>query len=293
MATPALAEQERVAAEQFHAAGLPARELLAAAHVGARLVADPVGSSQLGGRPRMPADWSWPEWKGRPLQYLARIDLRELSSVLSEDGRHGLPASGQLHLMADALAEGWGFDPAHRGSFSALIVGPEQVTVDHATPPDIDDEGYRIELELPVRPVRPAVELVLPDPIEDEVRALLDDAQFDAYAWQVRDEIDDQLFDGAPHHRLFGRPDVVQNPMELECQLASNGVYVGGPQGYASPEAAKLAPGAADWCLLAQIDSDDELGLMWGDVGRIYWWVRHEDAAMGRVDRCWGILQCG
>jgi uncharacterized protein YwqG len=244
----------------------------------------------------MPAGWSWPEWNARPLQYLARIDLEELSNVLSETERHGLPATGQLHLMADSLGQAWGFDPSDRGSFSAEIV-PNERTVDYETPTGIEDQGYCIELELPIHRVTPVAELVLPDPIEglssSWVRALLDDEQFDAYCWRVREEIDTELFDSAPRHRLFGPPDVIQNPMELECQLASNGVYVGTAEEYTTPRAKQLAAGASDWCLLAQIDSDEDLGLMWEDVGRIYWWLRHQDASAGRVDRCWGILQCG
>ena len=205
MAVPALDDQQRVASERLQAAGLPASELLAMAQIGARLVPDPAGATQLGGRPTMPLGWSWPEWNGRPLQYLARVDLKELSSVLSEADRHGLPAAaGQLHLLADPFGEGWGFDPADAGSFSAAIVAEDEQTVDYETPTGIEHEGYSMELELPVRVVRPVAELVLPDPSEDEMRALLDRAQFDAY-WDLREELDAELFGDAPQHRLLER----------------------------------------------------------------------------------------
>lgn len=130
MTTPTVDEQRRLAVERLDAAGLPTADLLAAASLAARLVGEPGGASQLGGRPRMPAGWSWPQWEGRPLQYLARVDLHELSCVLRESGRQGPPASGQLHLMADAVGEGWGFDPAHRGSFWASIVDDRAITVE-------------------------------------------------------------------------------------------------------------------------------------------------------------------
>ena|SRR5213083_1268393 len=58
--------------------------------------------------------------------------------------------------------------------------------------------------------------------------------------------------DEAPWHRMFGRPDLVQNPMQLECQLAANGINVGDGQGYRHPRAAELAPGAEDWLLPPQ-----------------------------------------
>jgi uncharacterized protein YwqG len=33
------------------------------------------------------------------------------------------------------------------------------------------------------------------------------------------------------------------------------------------------------WAPLAQIDSDREAGMMWGDVGTLYWLMRPEDLA--------------
>lgn len=284
-------EQKRLITQRLQAAGLPVADLLATARMGARLVAG-AGASQLGGRPRMPVDWSWPEWNGRPLQYLARIDLEELSSVLSVTDRHGLPATGQLHLMADALGAGWGFDPAHAGSFSATIVVEErQPVVDYQTPTGIEDEGYPIELEVPVRFVSPVAELVLADPEAEDISGLLDNAVWGDDYREVRRQIDTELFGESPHHRLFGRPDTVQGDMELGCQLVSNGVYLGTAEAHKTPQAKQLAPGASDWRLLAQLEYDDDLGLMWEDLGRVYWWVRRQDAAAGRPDRCWGILQ--
>lgn len=91
---------------------------------------------------------------------------------------------------------------------------------------------------------------------------------------------------------MFGWPDLVQNPMQLECQLTSSGIYTGNPAGYRHPRAAELAPGAADWLLLLQLDSDDEIGWMWGDVGTIYYWIRRQDLAAARFDQVWMIFQC-
>jgi len=93
-------------------------------------------------------------------------------------------------------------------------------------------------------------------------------------------------------HRLLGHPDPVQGDMQLECQLASNGIYCGNASGYGDPRVPTLRPGAADWRLLLQIDSDDAAGMMWGDVGRIYYWMHTEDLAAHRFDRAWLILQC-
>ena len=52
-------------------------------------------------------------------------------------------------------------------------------------------------------------------------------------------------------------------------------------------------PERADgWQLVLQIDSDTEVGMEWGDVGRLYVCARKEDVAAGRFDRCWTVMQC-
>ena len=82
--------------------------------------------------------------------------------------------------------------------------------------------------------------------------------------------------------------------MELECQLASNGVYCGNSEGYQSRQAKVLEQGAADWRLLLQIDTDEEgPGWMWGDVGRLYFWLTRQDLTSLRFDNVWLIFQCG
>ena len=95
------------------------------------------------------------------------------------------------------------------------------------------------------------------------------------------------------HHRLLGHPQLIQNPMELECQLASNGIYCGGASRFQEAEAKALEPGAVDWRLLLQIDTDEDgPEWMWGDVGRIYFWIKRQDLASLRFTDAWLIFQC-
>ena len=90
----------------------------------------------------------------------------------------------------------------------------------------------------------------------------------------------------------FGWPDLVQNSMQLDCQLAFSGIDLRSDAGYDDPRAAQLAGGAADWMLLLQVDTDDEAGWMWGDCGTLYYWIRRPDLLAGRFDRVWMIFQC-
>ena len=93
-------------------------------------------------------------------------------------------------------------------------------------------------------------------------------------------------------HQLLGHPREIQGEMQLECQLASNGVYCGNPEGYQNPLVRELEPGASQWTLLFQCDSDDQAGWMWGDVGRLYFWITESDLISRRFDNVWMVLQC-
>jgi len=95
-----------------------------------------------------------------------------------------------------------------------------------------------------------------------------------------------------PRHRLGGHADCVQGPMELDCQLVTNGHYLGNSTCFEDPRSKILAAGALDWRLSLQIDSDDNAGTMWGDYGRIYYWIREGDLRAHEFDKCWLILQC-
>ncbi len=43
---------------------------------------------------------------------------------------------------------------------------------------------------------------------------------------------------------------------------------------------------------MLQVDSDDEAGMMWGDAGMLYYWIRDDDLAARRFDRAWCVMQC-
>jgi uncharacterized protein YwqG len=95
-------------------------------------------------------------------------------------------------------------------------------------------------------------------------------------------------------HRLLGHPQSAQGDMDRECQLASNGINCGSGLHFDDENVKALEPGEVDWRLLLQIDTDEEgPGWMWGDVGRIYFWVKKQDLTALRFDDAWLILQCG
>jgi uncharacterized protein YwqG len=130
---------------------------------------------------------------------------------------------------------------------------------------------------------------VFPSCLSEPVHKLrLTDEEFDEY--------DNQLnapFHGKPKHQVAGFPSPVQqDDMELECQLVTNGLYCGDASGYEDPRADELKSGVGNWRLLLQLDEDDELDMMWGDSGIIYYWVEEDKAQKGDFSNVWLVLQC-
>jgi uncharacterized protein YwqG len=196
-----------------------------------------------------------------------------------------MPKSGQLSFFYDPEQSTGGFDPADRGSWCVVFVDENTKTEPRVPPSSSTDHPILPRKSLGIVPARslPSYERL------GGYDAPMDEAEFDKL-WAYLDQADE---DARPRHQLFGQPYPIQNDdMELECQLASNGVYVGGPEGYADPRRPQLEPGAADWDLLFQLDSDEDAGMMWGDVGMLYFWVRRQDAERADFSNVWMVLQC-
>lgn len=253
-------------------------------------------ASQLGGTPAMPEGLAWPEWRGRPLSFLAGIRLDEVAS-LDEDSV--LPSEGTLFFFRDSAAvgvaaggeafddeAGWGFDPADAGSSCVLYVPSDNLV--RRDPP----AGIPAQAVLPARSVEPRRRLTLV-PWE----SFFDDSSdqdIDAY-FELQEAVDTAhgLTEYSPNHQLLGQPDQVQGDMRLECQLVTNGLYCGDETGYEDPRAIGLEPGAADWRLLFQLGTDEDgLRVMWGDMGKLYFWIRRQDLEARRFEATWTILQC-
>ena len=250
----------------------------------------PVGTSKMGGLPDLPEDAAWfrnPE-TDIPLSFVAQVNLAEAASF---DREHRLPERGMLYFFYDCSADGmpWGFDPKD-GSGRAVYYydGDLSQLSRREAPEDLerDDNGtvfgaarmcFGAEMELPSPESDLANDLDLPD----------DDDTQDAY-WEWLDEREEELC-----NKLLGHADPVQSGMELECEYVTNQIYCGTPEGYQLAKSRGLDKNAARWNLLMQVDSNEEIGMMWGDMGRLYFWITGEDFAERRFDRCWLILQCG
>ena len=233
--------------------------------------------SKLGGSPSLPPGVEWPSWKGTPLAFLAQIDLSELPRPIPMDD---WPSDGILYFFYHPEQETWGFDPDDRGSWRVLYSPSQASPPPRALGLDPAFPEHFLRLE-PIRSLPATERLDLPsEEISDE-------------AFDCAEELKKAPFDGEPQHQMGGYPNPVQSDsMELESQLASNGVYCGGP-GQDDPRVADLESGAGEWKLLLQIDTDEVADMMWGDSGMIYFWIRASDLKNKDFSNVWMILQCG
>lgn len=217
------------------------------------------GRSRLGGVPDMAG--AWPRYKGNALCSVAQLNLVELRAA---GGPDWLPDAGRLLFFYDLEEWSWGLDPQDAGSFVVLHeVEPAAAAVE---PDDLSEEA-----KFPAYPVTFAPHASYPsiERIELDWRRL--NTASEAALWAALKP----LTALSPTHQIGGFPTPVQDDgMELQCQ--------------------GLAPGGQleDWRLLLQLDTDDAAGMMWGDVGSLYFWVREQDARAGDFSKVWMILQC-
>lgn len=244
-----------------------AGQTAAAARLAIRLTRGEGGASRLGGHPTVPAGFAWPSWRGEELTLLAQVRLDELPES-------PLPRSGTLLVFYAVAAAPSGLDPADGGGCQVVFV---------------EDEAAELREHpgaLPELPVVPSPELMLPleTPVESPEPAQL-------AAWvRLRERVAElqgvELAERAGSylalHRLLGHPDTLAEGMELEAQLVANGIDLNTGERYFHPRIGELESGAADWRLLFQLSTDDELGVAFGWYGRLYVWIRDEDLRAGR-----------
>ncbi len=230
--------------------------------------------SYLGGLPALPPGVEWPMRKSRPLTFLASLDLEE---VATSDMIPWLPREGRLMFFYDVEDQPWGFDPGDRDGFAVIF----------AT--DAGEEPEAPAAVLPKLFVDCINVVSLPDPQRfEDFDISMHEVDIETFLNGYGDWIAEEF-----SHQVGGYPRPIQNDsMELESQLASNGIDCGSGDGFESAEGKKLAPGARDWRLLLEFDTDDDLGVMWGDAGKLYFWVKEKDARNGDFSGTWTVLQC-
>lgn len=246
-----------------------------------------LGRSHFGGLPELPIGDEAVEYpyfecstyeddtvKPRPLHFLAQIDCSELAAF---DKSGLLPRTGTLLFFYQCESNIWGFDPKDRGCARVIYYEGEGKKV---TPP----ENISVFPEMGIR-FSPETSY----PSYEHLELLIGENGFysEEYDRAFNTLSSDQ---DCALHKMTGWADPIQNLPEPECELISRGFYLG--EGYPKlPDCEKLFRESLDeWMLLLQLESLSEP--MFGDCGRIYFYIRREDLAARNFDRVWLLLQC-
>jgi uncharacterized protein YwqG len=237
-----------------------------------------IGASRIGGVPDVPPDFKWPERSATPQSFVAQIYLDEAHPY---DTHGALPARGMLWFFYDAKQETYGADPADRGGWSVLYTedysGLQRIAAPAKLPTESQFKACTVSFASEVTLSQsPRLDVSNFDWTDDEVK------KYETLLSTFPTPEDH----GTVHHQLLGHPQTIQDDMRLECQLASHGV-----KDIKDPRANELSKGAEDWQLLLQIDTDQDIGMNWGDNGMIYYWLKASDLKKSDFDDAWLVLQ--
>jgi uncharacterized protein YwqG len=247
-----------------------------------------VGSSKSGGYPDLPSAETWPTWKGIPLAFVVQINLAEVHSLLPTSL---LPPAGLLSFFFDADHVPVGYDPAWRGGWRVLFTEEGETLERIPTPPDLYEKAptwMPPGNHYPASAIQFVLEMTLPPFDFPEIETLgLNQKEQNSYL-EILSQLEERL--SAPLHRLLGYPDALQGDMQLMCELASRGYFLG----KGLPDEARTAfllSRASRWHLLLQLDTDTHRDMIWAIEGRCSFWMPHEALRQKQFEQSWFLMQ--
>ena len=247
-----------------------------------------LNKSKIGGKPYLPKDFVWPYYQELPLSFLAQINLEEVKSL---DKDKLLPSKGMLYFFYELETEEWGYHPESKGC--AKVFYFEDTSNFELIDFSKDMEDY---YKIPEFKVTFKSNISLPS-YENFYLLLKEDDAFKKHDISFNDFIplyDEIFIPDNNYTKLLGYPEVIQNPMEEECEAVTRGFDMGGIESYPKQYQKEIRNASKDWMLLFQMDTieTDDYELMFGDSGHIYFWIKKEDLANKSFENIWLILQC-
>lgn len=276
------------------------------------------GTTRFGGRPDVPRSFTWPVFdsgemeknvkKGlfsflhvrkdkignarkpaaRPLSFIAQFDCAELAKY---DTEHLLPNHGILSFFYETYSQRWGFDPKDKGC-ARVYWFENSATLEPAEFPDDLEEDFKF----PALNIKMRAEPSFPewDDFSEIYPGEAEDGDEGDEFFKARAELADD--DADNNSKLLGWPDTIQGSIPIECELVTRGYYLGGDWSGIPENVEKEARScAADkWLPLLQLDAVEcgDFSLMFGDCGRIYFYITRDDLSARRFENVWLILQC-
>jgi uncharacterized protein YwqG len=237
---------------------------------------------QLGGRPDLPRDVGWPRWKGQG--WLGFVGAIECDSLPSDHLDIALPGGGTLLFFyhdGDEVVGPWA--PETQAGARVVYVPGGVPTSPRQAPSGVPT--YR-HVPLAAEPTitgpdwdHPALKAAVAQLSTHDRDFMNDPFNSDPFRQAFAEHV------ARPIHRVGGYAYPIQDAVEVETAQ----VVLGGQVDYTDPD---LYEEARRWTLLAQIDSDDDAGMCWGDVGTLYWLIRPEDLHAHRFEQALFAWQC-
>jgi len=234
----------------------------------------PLGTSKVGGIPDLPTSFQWPEYKGRPLMFLAQIKLEDLV-VFDLDRK--LPSNGMLYFFYGP-EQTWG-NKEEKGSWKCIYNNSplgELFKTNHPLLGKEEDtyEAYKMffesKISLPSLTGGYSYELSINNSINERYEVMREEEDF------------------VTINKVLGYPDNIQQMAERDCELLNSNLESSLLE---NEDWKVLVERSKRWELLFQLDSD--AGFMWGDSGRIYFFILPEDLASKNFEEVKLVLQCG
>lgn len=232
-----------------------------------------LGRSKIGGKPDLPKSVRWPiQDNGKHLAFLAQINFSEISNI-----ELGFPNQGMLYFFYSEDQEFWGCSQERANDFRTIFIENIEDIERRSIPSSLTILENRAYLSSKVSFIN---SYSLPDSEHDFVTDQL--KGFD-YAPYMDISTSDECIT-----KLGGHSTNIQGTMEYECEMVSRGYHWNN-----IPENVKqdIKQSQYQWKLLFQLDSESESQMMWGDAGKLYFWIKEEDMKLHQYDKTWMILQ--
>lgn len=246
--------------------------------------------SKIGGKPFLPKKMDWfrndfigKKDNGKPLSFLAQLNMEELSEFDFDDM---LPKKGMLYFFYDFDEEPIGcMERERNGAKIYFYDGNMEELEELDFPQDLDkkfcipqfDIHFSTRYELPM--------------CEEYREIMQEDIGYDEYNHEL-DLLCLNRSNDEEITKVLGYADLCQGSMLLQCELIRNGIdcnnfdYLSYRKEYANA--------SVEWILLFQIDtiSNSDFELMFGDCGRLYFYIRKDDLKKKNFAGGWFISQC-